>query len=244
MSDWLEKIHAHADGELDQEESAEVDALLAQEPSAASEHQWAVYLKETLKTRHVKPDHQAAWRACLARLDAIDALAGSGKVDSFVGRFSWGFAAALFAIILFAGFLNRGGSSISEQQLAGLFMASTNNRVVQGADEADDFARTEVGLSLPEIGPVYRVTQVGKGQIQSRNFLRADLVDNTGTFRLFIVQGPDSLEGLEPIPGRGEFSGGTVNGQSCVAWSDSNVTYVLVAPRTTDEVVSMADGIR
>ncbi len=244
MSDWLEKVHAHADGELDAKESAEVEAVLASDPRAAAEHQWAVYLKELLYKNRLTSDHLDAWNKGLGRLDAIDALTGSTKVESFVGRFSWGFAAALFAVILFAGLLSRGSQQISDQQLAGVFMASTSERSVAGTDDADSYVRREIGGTLPQIEPVIQITRVGKGLVEGRTFLKVDMADNTGEFRLFIFQGSTGAEGLEPIPGRGEFFGGKVNNQSCVAWTDTGVTYILVAPRTIDEVVSMADRMR
>lgn len=244
MSDWFEEVHAHADGELDKVEGAEVEAVLARDPRAAAEHQWAVYLKELLYSKHLKPDHAEAWQKGLARLDAIDALTGNTKVESFVGRFSWGFVATLFAVILFAGFLNRGSGQISDQQLAGLFMANTTERSVDGTSEADNYVRRETGYALPQIESLIEVTSVGKGSIEGREFLKVDLQDNSGAFELYIFQGANRFESLEPISGRSEFFGGTVNNQSCVAWSKSGATYILVAPRTTDEVLSMADRMR
>jgi hypothetical protein len=91
---------------------------------------------------------------------------------------------------------------------------------------------------------VIEVTKVGKGRVEGRSFLKVDMVDNSGEFQLFIFQGSTGAEGLDPIPGRTEFFGGKVNNQSCVAWADSGATYILVAPRTIDEVVSMADRMR
>jgi hypothetical protein len=244
MSDWLEQVHAHADGELSGAEKGEVDALLARDPRAAAEHQWAVYLKGLLFTKHVRPDHTDVWNGAVARLDAIDALQGSSKVESFVGRFSWGFAAALFAVILFAGFLNRGAGHVSEQQLAGIFMSSTDDRSVDGAAEAENYVRRGIGAPLPAIAPVVQINKVGRGRSEGREFYTVSLRDNSGVFELFIFHGADGFESLEPIPGRGEFSGGRVNDQACVAWTMGDFTYMLVAPRTIDEVVAMADRMK
>lgn len=240
MSDWLEKVHAHADGELEQADRADVERLLASDPKAAAEHQWAVYLRQTLRTKHVKPDHEDAWRKGVERLNAIDALQGDSRVESFVGRFSWGFAATLLAVIVIAGVMNRGNGNISDQQLAGLFTAGTEDRPVAGADDADTIVRTEVGATLPQIEPAIQITRVGKGEVAGEMFLKFELLDNSGPFQLFMFQGANGFESLEPISGRPEFMGGTVNGQSCVAWSGEGATYVLVAHRSIDEVVSMA----
>jgi hypothetical protein len=244
MSDWFEKVHAHADGELDKVEKAEVEAVLARDPRAAAEHQWAVYLKELLYSKHLRVDHSEVWQRGRARLDAIDALTGNSQVESFVGRFSWGFAAALFAVIVFAGLLSRGAGQISDQQLAGLFMANTTERSVEGTSDADNFVRRETGSALPQIESLIEVTSVGKGTVEGREFLKVDLHDNSGAFELYIFQGANRFESLEPISGRTEFFGGTVNNLACVAWSKGGATYILVAPRTTDEVVSMADRMR
>jgi hypothetical protein len=246
MSDWIEKVHAHADGELSADEKAEVDALLASDARAAAEHQWAVYLKHTLRTKRVEHDYTHAWKRCLERLDAIDALQASPKVEAFVGRWSWGFAAALFAVILFAGLLGRGPDRISDRELAGLFMGNplTSEQDVDSADDADALARRDVGLALPQIEPVVKVTKFGKGTLDGRTFVLLGLEDNTGPLKLFAFQGTDEIEGLEPISGRREFFGGTVNAHSCVGWTADGVTYLVVGDRTSDELVLIADRMR
>lgn len=244
MNDWLEKVHAHADGELSGAEKGEVDALLAQDPRAAAEHQWAVYLKGLLLAKHVRPNHTDAWKGAVSRLDAIDALQGSSKVEALVGRFSWGFAAALFAVILFAGFLSRGAGQVSEQQLAGIFTSATNERAVNGAAEAENYVRRGMGAPLPAIEPIVQVTKVGEGRSEGKRYFTVALRDNVGNFELYIFQGADEFESLEPISGRSEFSGGRVNDHACVAWTMGDITYMLVAPRTIDEVLAMADRMK
>jgi anti-sigma factor RsiW len=247
MSDWLDKVHAHADGELDAQERAEAEAILSQDPRAAAEHQWAVYLKETLRSRHMKPDHTEAWSAAVGRLDAVDALAGDNRAERFVGRFSWGFAAALFVVIVFAGLLNRGGGGqLSDRELAGLFTGNplTATQDVQGADEADSIARREIGAALPKIEPLVRPTKVGTGEIDGRRFLQVDFEDNVGTFNLFIIQGADGVDQFERVSGRSEFFGGQVNGKECVGWAADGMTYLVAGQRSVDELVQIAARMR
>ena len=40
MSDWMEKVHAHADGELSFGEKGEIDGLLASDRRAAAEQRF------------------------------------------------------------------------------------------------------------------------------------------------------------------------------------------------------------
>ena len=247
MSDWLEKVHAHADGELDAKDAAEVERLLAEDPRAAAEHQWAVYLRQTLRDKCAAPDFEHAWNAARERLDAIDAVSGSSRVERFVGRFSWGIAAALLVVIVAAGVFNRspGQQQVSEQQLAGLFSGApfTQEQDVTGAGDAQRLMREQLGADLPPIGPVYQVNHAAAGQIDGNPFMKLDLQDSTGPLALFVFVGVKSIEGFSPVSARGEYQERTVNGLTCITWSQAEVLYMVMAPRSTDEVLAIADGM-
>ncbi len=248
MSDWIEKVHAHADGELNDIEAAEVQRIMAEDPQAAAEHQWAVYIRETLRSKHVRPDHAEAWAKAKERLDAIDALEGDGKASAFIGRHSWKFAAGLFAVILFAGFLNRGnpGGELSSQDLAGLFSVGSlsQQQDVQGAQDADTYAKQNFNAPLPTIDPVIRVHRVGQGTHEGVEFLRVDMSDNSGPMQMFVFKGVTDFDGLEPVPGRGEYVGGMVSGENVVGWSSGDMAYLLMCDRSTEELVSIADQMQ
>lgn len=247
MSDWMDKVHAHADGELAGDEKVQVDALIASDPRAAAEHQWATYTRELLSTKCSTPDSSEVWRLCVARLDAIDALQGDGRVNTFVTRYGWGLAACLFVVILLAGFLSRGrATSLSDRELAGLFTGSplTAQQSVDGADEADVIVRRELNTNLPQIAPVVQVVRVGKGRVDGRSFLQVDLLDNSGPFRLYLVQGASDFDSLDSISGRSQFFGGQVNGLECVGWTANGITYLLVAERSVDELLLIADRMQ
>lgn len=248
MSDWIEKVHAHADGELNEAEAAEVQRVLESDPSAAAEHQWAVYLRETLRNKHVQPDSSTAWQKAKERLDAIDAVQGDSRASSFITAHSWKFAAALLAVILFAGFLNRGASSaaLSSQDLAGLFSLGSisQQQDVEGAQDANSYAQQNFNAELPTIDPVIRVRRIGQGSHDGVDFLRLDMSDNSGPLTMFVFKGVDDFEGLGKVPGRGEYVGGKVNGQEVVGWSDAGMGYMLMCDRSTEELVSIADQMR
>ena len=247
MSDWLEKVHAHADGELDTKDAAEVERLLAEDPRAAAEHQWAVYLRQTLRDKCAVPDFEHAWKAARERLDAIDAVSGSSRVERFVGRFSWGMAAVLLLVIVGAGVFNRssGRQQVSEQQLAGLFTGApfSQEQDVAGTREAERLMRQQLGADLPPIGPVYQVTHAAAGRIDGNPFMKLDLQDDTGRLALFVFVGVTSIQGFSPVAERGEYAERTVNGLTCIAWSEDQILYMVMAPRSTDEVLAIADGM-
>ena len=248
MNDWTEKINAHADGELNEAEVADVQRMLDADPRAAAEHQWAVYIRQTLRTKHVTPDHSDAWSAALKRLDAIDALEGDPRVSGFVGRYGWSFAAVLFVVILFAGFMNRGAGpgAISSQELAGLFSTGpiTLQQDVRGAVDADVFAQQNLGTNLPQVDPVVQVNRVGHGVHDGIEFLKVDMTDNSGALTMFVFRGVNDFDGLDPVAGRGDYVGGLVNGKSVVGWSKDGYAFMLICDRLTEELVSIADRMR
>ena len=245
MSDWIEKIHAHADGE--QVDAAEVQRLLDTEPRAAAEHQWAVYLRTTLRERHVKPDHSQAWAKAKERLDAIDALEGDSRVGSFVGRYSWAFAAGLFVVILFAGILNWGSKApLNSRELAGIFTSPPLTQEMQspGPGGADAFAAQNNFEDAPRVEPVVRVVNAGYGVHEGTEFIKYDLADNSGPLTMFMFRPVSQFEDFDPLPGRSDYYGAVVNGRTAVGWIEGDTAYLLMCERSSDELVTIADRIR
>jgi anti-sigma factor RsiW len=245
MSDWIEKIHAHADGEP--VDAAEVQQLMDSDPRAAAEHQWAVYIRELLRSKHVPVDSSLAWQKAKERLDAIDALEGDSRVGSFVAKHGWAFAAVLFVVILFAGFMNRGSSGpLSSQELAGIFSSSPVTQEVDARTPgtADQFAAQNNFNDIPRVEPVVHVLSAGVGVHEGIEFLRLQLQDNTGPLMMFVFRSPSGFGDFEAVPGRSDYVGGRVNGQTVVGWNDEECSYLLICERSTEELVSIADQMR
>ena len=247
MTDWLEKVHAYADGELDPAEKAEVERLIQDDPRARAEHAWAVQIRQTLRTKTATYDSSEAWKASVARLDEIDAVTGDKRVESIVGRFSWGIAAILLGVIVVAGVLNRGkAGTLSNQELAGLVSDTpfSQQQDIDSSKKIDEIARERLGADMPDIQPLLAVTHVSVGKIENRPVMKVDLADITGPMSLYIVKGVDNFENFQRIPGSRDFFGGTLNGLSCVSWTDSQFGYMVIADRSLDETLSIADDMR
>ena len=246
MNDWTERVNAYADGELGEAENAEVRELLANDPQAAAEHQWAVYLRSALAERHVRPDHEAAWAKAKERLDEIDAVNGDQRVERFVTKYSWGFAAALLGVILLAGSLNRGAGRVSSQEIASAFTGGPfmQEQDVNGADDADRLVQQQLGTNLPAIEPLIAVTHVATSKKNGHDSMRIDMVDSSGTFNLLIFDNASDFENLAKIPGRGEYFGGVVNGLTCVGWIQGRYAFIVTGARSIEEMVGIADDMR
>ncbi len=248
MNEWIEEVHALADGELEGEAKERAIKLVETDERAAAEYQWASYLKQTVSAKCSNTGHDDAWKQCQARLDEIDAVSSDTRVESFVGRFGWAMASVLFLLILSAGWLNWGigNNEISSSQFASLLSgeAPFEQIDVDSAQGADKIVRDRVGARLPYVEPVVQVLGVGHCEIDGNRVVRVDLLDNVGRLSLYIFEDAESVESLEPIPHRTEYSGGQYNGLIIVSWTEDDHVLMVVAERNVDEMVSIADRMR
>jgi hypothetical protein len=70
------------------------------------------------------------------------------------------------------------------------------------------------------------------------------MVDNSGPLTLLVFHSSAGFDDFEPIPGRSDYVGGTINGLSAVGWTRSGETYMVLCSRSMDEAVSIADQMR
>ncbi len=245
MSDHIDKVHGFADGQLGAEESAEVSRQLTDDPAMAREYQWAVYLKGLVRAKCTPIECEAEWKKARARLDAIDAVNGCGLVERFVGRWSWGLAACLFAVILFGGLLSRGtADEVSGQQLAGLLGSVGEDQAVTDQDEAVRSLSLQMGGGNTNLLSVVRITNVAQGEVDGHKFAKFTLADSSGRMVLAIIDQAKGFDGLSPIEGRKDYVGTVVNGTNCVGWSSDGRAFLLSGERTTEELLSVCDQIR
>lgn len=248
MSDWIEEVHSLADGELEGDAKARAKKLVESDERASAEYQWASYLKQTVGAKCVNTGHEDAWQRCQKRLDEIDAVSSDSRVESFVGRFGWAMTSALFLLIIGAGYANwySGSQEISSREFASLFNgeAAFEQIDVDSAKGADEVVQDRIGSKMPYVEPVVQILGAGHCEIDGSHVVRIDMRDNIGAFSLIVFEDAESIESLEPIPQREEYSGGQYGSLTVVSWTEDGNVLSLVSSRSVDEMVSIADRMR
>lgn len=245
MNDRIEKVHALADGELPLEESRVTSHELQGDAELAREYQWAVYLPELLRAKCAPVSNDVAWAAARARLDALDAVRSDSRVDRFVGRWSWALAACLFVVIVFAGVLNRGGSTqLNGQQMAGLLGTLGEEQSFSDPEEAVRTLSSQMGGGLPDLRSAVQITGIAGGEVDGHKFAKVSLTDGSGPMLFAIIDQAKGFDGLAPLEGRKEYVGAVVNGTNCVGWSADGRAYLLSGERSMDELISVCDQVR
>lgn len=239
MSDWIEDVHALADGELPDDKRKETMKIVEENPDAAAEYQWALFFRESLATMCLEHDCDDAWQQSKERLQALDR---SSKLDSFVGRYSWAMAASLFVIIAFAGIWNReiGGRELSGQQVAQLMSSATplsSNDAVAAMEDG-------LGSEFPVVQRLFEVNAVGAGEVAGSSFIRISLQDSSGPLILFAIQGEKVLKDLKPVRGRKAFSHGKLNNTPCLSWTHNDISFLMIADRKLEELISLAEQLQ
>ena len=240
MSDWIDKVHALADGELSEAEMAEAQHLVASDPKAAAELEWAVLFKNHLgeKLPPVKDDE--TWQKCQARFDAIDK---TSKTEAFVGKYAWAFCLIFLVGIFSAYIVNKVGGSrpLSNDHVAGLFNGLTPFNFTESR-QALDSVKSNVGPAPLQVIGVARVTSLAIGYVDGRRTANLTLNDGHGPVSLFVIKDTSGIDGLD-VRDSG-YQCGTINESRAVSWTDSGYLFLLLGPRPHEELLRLADQFR
>ena len=226
MNDWIEE---------------RAEKLVGSAPQAAAEYEWARYIRGTLMAKCERSADQEVWRQCLSRLDEIDAVNNAGKVESFVGRFGWAIASLLFVVILAAGVFNRGGSELPNHQFGSIFGEDPD---VLGPQNADRLMTEEMGTSLPAVESAVTVVGASLREVDGKSYAIIHMVDGNARLLLYVIRDVSSLEGFDKLPGRGDYSGGRLNGHNCVTWIEDDLLFMVMGDRPVARLVGIADRMR
>ena len=239
MSDWIEDVHALADGELTDDKKKETMRLVDENPDAAAEYQWALFFRESLASKCLDHDCEDAWRRSKERLHALDR---SSKLDGFVGRYSWAMAASLFIIIAFAGLWNRGigGRELSGQQVAQLMSSATP----LSSNDATAAMEDGLGTEFPVVQRLFDVNAVGVGEVGGSSFIRISLRDSSGPLVLYAIKGEKVIKDLKPVRGRKAFSHGYLDQHPCLSWTHNDISFLMLADREVEELISIAEQLQ
>lgn len=235
----LEEIHSLASGDVKGAEAAQLREAIKDCPDSQAELKWAESVRQCLKEKGVK--HEAP--DCLARAKGqIRAIDAQTQTESFVGRFSWAFVAAVFVFIFAGVMVSRitGRSELGQSSMASLF---TGLQVAPGAENQPDLTLERLFGRVPfNLVSGFRPVEVAYGAISGHSSVRVTGRDSSGPLVLLAVRGVDSVGGFEPA-GR-EYSLGMVNGAQAVSWQAGDVTIILVGERSAESLIIAAEDFR
>lgn len=240
MKDWLD-IHALADGQLEGEQRASAEALVASSPECKAEFESIRFIKSTLQGKAETYHSSATWAACRQRLVELEKRR---RVESFVGRYAWGMCGIFLAAILGASFMNRANPDPElatgdvAKIVSGMAQLSPNRNAPE--DMRSWIKNKPVTLDFGNLKPFYWES----GLVKGRKVTRFAVADGKGTFSVVVVQGDEELEGGEPMTVPGNYTAVRVEGGNGVTWHDKGFTLLVVGPRSQDEVLTLAESIR
>lgn len=239
MKAKLEDIHSLASGELKGEEAAQLRAAIKDCPASQAELKWAESVRQCLHDKAVQ--HECP--ECFARAkDQIRAIEARTQTESFVGRFSWAFVAAVVVFIFAGVMVNRitGRSQLGQASMASLF---TGLQVAPGAESQPDLTLERVLGRVPcDLNGGFRPAEIAYGSISGHQSVRVRGEDASGPIVLLLVRGVESVAGFDES--RGDYALGQVNGANAVSWKVADLTIILVGERTADGLLSAAESIR
>jgi len=239
MKATLEEIHSLASGELKGAEAARIREAIKDCSESQAELKWAEAVRQCLKEKGAM--HEAP--ECLARAkDQIRAIDARTKTESFVGRFSWAFVAAVFVFIFAGVMVSRitGRSELGQASMASLF---TGLQVAPGAETQPDLTLERLFGRVPfNLFSGFRPAEVAYGSISGHSCVRVSGADSSGQLVVFAVKGVESVGGFEPA-GK-EYSVGLVNGAQAVSWQAGDVTIILVGERSAESLIAAAEDFR
>ncbi len=244
MNDWIEKIHALVDDQLTPDEKSEVTRLISESKEAQAEYQWALYLKDTLATKCAPVADDDSWREAVARLDAIDR---TKRTETFVGRYAWAMCALFLVAIVSAAWVNRttGSRQLSNEQVAGLFGSfapAMERSTVQNQAPQDVVKQCVPDAPVVVIPATFRIEAAERTSGNGHDAARLLLQDDRGRLALVIIKDANGVESIE-TPAGTEYQTGTLNDKPCVMWQKNGSTILLMGPRSTEDLLRIAEGM-
>lgn len=241
MSDRLEQAHGLADNALTDAQQAEAIAMLKQDSTAHAEYEWAVVLKDQLRSKCVQPKSEECWGRVTAQLDAIDR---TKKAERFVGRYSWGLACVFVIAIVSAAVFNRvnGGEEVSTRAIAGLVNGMAPITRPASAPEAQRELQNRMGAVPVEVDQL-EVVGYNYGKMMGRDAATFALMDRTGALELMMIDGKITVDSMDSNRS-GIYSHGYINNAPCLVWNEDGFGFILSGRRSSLELIDAADQLR
>lgn len=245
MNDPRALIHALADGELEGEERAAAEALLAESPSWRREFDSARELRGALREKLAQPTTDDLWTMCLRRLDDIDA---TRRAESFVGRYAWAMCSFILFLILAAGLVQR--TAIPEPSLRAREVAMLASGVIPDAVasffDGNQFAQwyeRHVGRARRQPERMQVIGGVA-GQVNGHLVARVVLADRQGEVSFVVAQSPDASQPATEMSEHRYLCANTMRELNCVVWEESGFAMMVIGDRPASELREIATELR
>lgn len=245
MSDVLE-IHALADGALSPEETARVEARIANCARSMAEYKAIVATRQASASLSGSVTCDNTWATCCKRLDELDK---SSRVESFVGRYAWGLCSVFLFLILGAGMLNRAsGSTLATQDVAQMLSgagASTSAPRSNAPEEMSRWVRDVVGpapvtIQLDRVQIIDALERV----IDGRRVVRLALRDRLGFATLVVIPDADRIENMQPTTATEGYCMGAIGGAPCLSWTEGGFAFLVTGDRSAAGLREIAENVR
>lgn len=239
MKATREDIHSLASGELKGKEAAELKEAIKDCHASQCELKWAESVRQCLKDKAVRHDSPECFNRAKEQIRAIDSRS---QTESFVGRFSWAFVAAVAVFILAGVTVNRmtGRSELGQATMASFF---TGLQVSPGAENQPDLTLERAFGRVPcNLTSGFRAREVANGSIGGFRAVRFRGADTSGPLTLLVIEGAGSLAGFDGTVK--DYKSGQVAGGQGVSWKVDDLTIVLVGDRSQGDLVEAAELIR
>ena len=236
-------LHAFADGELTDQEVAEIRQELDSNPLTAAEYAAIQNLKDFIRGHARNPKEEEAWQACVKRLNEIDK---TRRVESFVGRYAWVLCGIAFVAIVSGGLVNHSRPASSDGTNLSSVMASLGPSRSPANAQPEDLRRwvnLQLGRAREAIDPSRMVIRgVAEGLLDGHRVLRLQMRDASGDLGLVVVDGKVNFAELKALPDP-NYQGGRMGDLNCVSWAKGPFTFVLFGHRTHDDLAVVGNRL-
>lgn len=243
MTNFSQKLSAYLDGELDPATTAEIEAILAQDPVAVAQLDALIQANEFAQETFAKELDAPVPFGLAQMIKTADLTVEEPARTQRPNRVGWGAVAACVAFFGLGGF---GGYVLHEQvalpvQTAGWLAEIANYHAVYagqqrhlvevGADESDHIQTwlgntINVQFSIPDLtdqGLTFegaRLVVANGKPVAQLMYTMAD-----GTVIALCLQQSNKDPSLEPV-----FNERTIKGFDFVSWSEGGADYVVIGP--------------
>lgn len=253
MTDLSEKLSAYIDGELTDQDAAELEAILVRDPEVQAELD-ALIAADSFAQEKFEAELDAPVPFALAQqIKAAELEPLPANQSTAIRRPIWASIAAGLAIFFVGGI---GGYALNDRvqpeqapawltQIAdyhGVYEAQNRHLVEVGADEADHIETwlgNTVGaqFSIPDLTS-HGLTFEGGRLVVAAGKPVAQLMYRTadGTVVALCLQKSDKDPKVPPT-----FNERSINGFDFVSWSSDGADYVVIGPQDTSELIDIAE---
>jgi len=242
-------LHAFVDGELSPEQASSVRMSLEGSPHAAREVEAIRNLKGLLGQKTESISSQESWQSCVKRLDELDRAkegAKAKRIESVVGRFAPVMCVALLACILAVGRYSSSGNKgiVTGQSFSETVGGFSQIHPPKSAENIERWEHNLIKESFRSTPENLTIRPVRRGVVNDLLVMEFSARDPIGDLKIFLIQGPLTLEGTQPMAGQPDLKVGTLKGMNCIVRGDGQSTTIIVADRSAEDLAKVAAQLK